>query len=125
MRRWHRKIALVLLLLWGVVTVHCGLELDGLLGSEKHASTSTDLDDADVDGCVAIESGYFAADADFLALAQPFFAVAFVLPEVEETVPATRSVAGICHGLAPPELLPSWSFTRRASPPSRAPDSVS
>lgn len=123
-----RTIAVFLLLFWGTVTVHCGLEVDGLIGKPHHATaSSTGFDDSDIDadGCISIENGYFAADGDFLALAQPLFVLQFALPELEVEAPQPSLLPGVFHGLAPPELSPSWAFVRRASLPSRAPSSVS
>lgn len=126
MRPFRRVVAVVLLLLWGTVTVHCGLELDGLFGTPSHTAKSpADNGDSDPDGCGAIENGCFAADSHDLAVVQPLLAVEFVLHEVELIPLAPHCVARDEGSLAPPELLPSWSFTRRASPPSRAPDFVS
>lgn len=125
MRPFHRVVAVVLLLLWGTVTVHCGLEVDGLFGTPSHAAKSPVGSDSDPDGCGAIENGYFAADSHDLAVVQPLLAVEFVLHEIDLIPFGPRCVACDEGALVPPELLPSWTFTRRASPPSRAPDFVS
>ncbi len=124
MNRIRRLVALVLLPLWGVVLVHCGMELDGLFGAPTHnakASGASEAGDNDPDGGHSIESGQFDGFVDWLAVAQPTQFAELVWPAVI-VFDSTQAVAASPQPThPPPELAGGWSFERRAALSPRAP----
>jgi hypothetical protein len=130
-RRLQNIIVIVLLLLWGPVTVHCGLEMDGLFGLlPTHAATSPDPHasappDNDPDGCAAIENGHFESLLSWFTLAAPIEQVSTIWLELSEPFPAAAENPAPVPDSSPPlELQPSWAFQRRAALPARAPNAI-
>lgn len=123
----QRILALALLALWGPVTLHCGMEVDGMFGlapihAAKAASPHTPVaPDTDPDGCGAIETGRFESLLTWFTVPAPVENGCVVWLELIEpelsVVPlplpesAVRSV----------EWVPRWAFYRRAALSPRAP----
>ncbi len=74
---FRRILAIALLALWGPVTLHCGMEVDGMFGlapihAAKAASPHAPVaPDTDPDGCGAIETGRFESLLTWFTLPAP------------------------------------------------------
>jgi hypothetical protein len=128
-KRFRLAIVFALLALWMPAVLHCRLEkLPGFsaLFSCPHsdAAPSQEQDCGD-QLCPSIESGDYRTPDDHLEIA--------VVDAIQPDVPAgsfavgrpESAVAVDCPPLSPPELVPSWSFVRRAAASPRAPSPVS
>jgi hypothetical protein len=119
-KRLHRIVGLVLLVLWVPITAHCMLEnVPGL----QFLKCATDTPDGAPcqDECSQLESAtYKISDthADFLppALTEVFAFVIFELRADEQLITLIET---------PPEILCSWQFLFRTALPPRAPSFVS
>jgi len=131
MFNFRRILAIALLALWGPVTLHCGLEVDGMLGSvriqaAKAASPHTPVaPDTDPDGCGAIETGRFEFLLTWFTIPGPVENVWAIEPEVIEpklwVVPSPSPESSVRSI----EWVPRWSFQRRAALLPRAPCIIS
>ena len=131
MFNYRRILAIALLVLWGPVTLHCGMEVDGMFGSapilaakaaNPHAPVAPDTDP---DGCGAIETGRFESLLVWLTVPAPDETGCVVWLELSEPdlsvvpLPSSESSARCI------EWVPRWAFHRRAAHPPRAPCFIS
>jgi len=92
--------AITLLVLWGPVTLHCGMEVDGMFGSAPiHAAKAASphapvAPDTDPDGCGAIETVRFESLLTWF------------------TVPAPEESVSIQEAAAAPLACPAVFLTR-------------
>lgn len=127
----RRNLAIALLVLWGSVTLHCGLEVDGLFGLLANNSAAAGsppapfLPDTDPDGCAAIENGHFESLLCWLTVTAPAAGTWMIRRHLAEPkfLMSRRPTARWC--LLAEEWVPKWAFQRRAAPSPRAPCFIS
>ena len=127
----RRMLAIALLVLWGPVTLHCGLEVDGLFGlvatnSAKAASPPAPFaPDTDPDGCGAIENGHFESLPCWFVVTAPAANAWMIRPDfVEPKLPVMPPLSSApCWPSV--EWVPKWAFQRRAASSPRAPGFIS
>lgn len=123
MRRILPYIASLLLALWLPVTLHCALEAAEIIPTtcvDEHGGPGGSASD----GCDEVENGEYKLSSDNLTVPAPALAVCFCflsLYVVPRRVPADRIFPFDRRSELPRELVPTWSFVRRAAPLSRAP----
>jgi len=121
-KRLHRIVGLILLVLWVPITAHCTLEnIPGLEFLQCATDAPESNNQCDEDGCAQLESAtYKTSDShnDFQPLAfiasLPFDLMEFPADEQQTAVIKT-----------PPEISSSWQFSLRTALPPRAPSFVS
>ena len=123
-----RAIALVMLVLWGLATSHCDLEL--LSGFEflaccQHADTAPHQDnDCDLDGCSVVETGFYKVDEQTTDVPAPLLVLDDMLPTWDAT-PWVLPPNPLLLNSSPPELPRVWQFTTRSARSPRAPSFAS
>ncbi len=120
-------VALLLALSWLPAALHCGLEDAGVLAVAEACCSHDDASQESktacgLASCAEIESGRYQVNTADVKLAPPAWLPDFAPPLLvtlllleDERNTEIRAIE------APPELLPTWQFVRRAAPPSRAP----
>ena len=116
-----RLTALLLLATWLPASSHEWLEDAGWIHGEQHAKQEAGHDAAD--GHCRLERGVVLVKAPTLT---PQPGAAFAAEEFLGIVVRPRPYPAplAVRGTAPPEWLPTWSFSRRMALPSRAPSVV-
>lgn len=122
--RLTKCVSILSLALWGLATIHCGLEqVTGLkfLACCRHADTAPHQDsDCDQDACSVVETGFYKMEEQSASVPMPFFVLSFVRP-LWEIVPPTRAPNAELLSGFPPELARFWHFFHRTALPPRAP----
>ncbi len=123
MRRFHRLLALLLLLLWAPATLHCALEAAGLIGTQ--CAEDCGRDSGREDGCDLVESGLYKNSTPLLKIAAPeLLRLAFLfVPALEP--PGLAPAFAPAPFFAAQTLRRTWQFAQRAAPPCRAPSLAS
>lgn len=126
---WLTKtIALAVLALWGLATVHCDLEqLPGLefLSCCDHSGTAPHQDnDCNEDACAVVESGFYQLEEQPASLPAPVLGLSF-LQSFWAATPPVALPEDVVLILVPPELPRIWQFALRTALPPRAPSLAS
>ncbi|ATC64857.1 hypothetical protein CMV30_13265 [Nibricoccus aquaticus] len=132
MRRAASFFALLLALVWLPATLHCGLEMAGVIGQadgcchhEEAAPVSGEPAHCGQGFCGIVESGDYQPTQNFLKVpAPPSVLFVFCLIELApELTPVPEIVASVDVEI-PLEIRRTWHFTARAALSPRAPSFV-
>jgi hypothetical protein len=111
---------------------HCLLEvLPGLefLSCCQHSQTEKcsahDDGECAVDGCAAIESGFYRLETPLVAAARPAVPLVAWLDVLSDDAQSNALAYPVITSISPPELLRVWQFSQRTALPPRAPSFVS
>ncbi len=126
--RFARYVAMLMLAVWGLATMHCDLEeVPGLefLACCQHPDTAPHQDnDCDTDACSVVESGFYKIEEQAASVPIPLLVLTFVLPLWEAASPTPTPYSTELLNCSPPELPRSWQFSYRTALPPRAPSLV-
>lgn len=119
--QWFRTIpALILAVIWPLVTSHCKLEqIPGLTFLACEKSVPHQENDCATDGCAVFESGLYKSESDQVHVTPPASAFIVLLLFGQDEGP--RTCFNSRSELVPPELPRSWQFAHRAALLPRAP----
>jgi hypothetical protein len=117
MRRLFPFIACLLAVLWLPATVHCGLEMAGLLAHE-HGVETADIgcaESCETDSCSGVEDGEFKNASDLLKIAAPTLSVCalHLISALAESAVVEMPAVSPDKTDSPPELARTWQFTAR------------
>lgn len=123
-RRSHRWVALLLLVLWMPAVTHCDLEhldLSDFLTCCQHSHAAPHQDnDCDTDACADVESGFYKIEDQPPLVSVPVATPVWMRPFTWEPPPTDQALCSE-EVLAPPEIPRLWQFTLRAALLPRAP----
>ena len=124
MSKLHKAVALIVLALWGLATMHCNLEslpgFDALKSCCLVDTAAACPGDCAADGCGTIESGKYRADEQIASAPQPLLIPAPVLSLIESPLP-NPPVNCFLDSQKPRELPKGWQFSCRTALLPRAP----
>jgi hypothetical protein len=125
--RLSKYVAMLLLALWGLVTIHCDLEratgLEILAWCHPTEPVSHQDNSCDGDACSVVESGFYRIEEQPASVPLPQLVLSFVLPlgEAPPPMPATHFEPLI---FPPPDLPRAWQFSCRTAARPRSPSLV-
>ncbi len=125
MSRLTKLIALLLVAVWLPVTLHCELEITGLLGPAGECVASDDACCNDT-ACVTVEEALFKDSTPVLTVSAPDASTCLVclaLATPPDAFFAESALSTVRHE-PPPELRVTWQFLSRAALLARAPDAL-
>lgn len=125
MRRLSTFLALMLVAIWLPVTQHCGLEGAGLIARQCASDCTSGRTGAD--DCCAVEKAQCKLGNDTIKVPAPEILSSVPLLNVcliSLTAKVGTADLPVDSFERPQNWIPSWQFTRRAAPPSRAPTSL-
>ncbi len=126
--RFVRKLcqvtSLIMLIFWGLASVHCELEqvpaLHFLACCHHEGSTPHQDNDCNQDSCASVETGFYMLEGQTAFVSEPDLFVALLAPLAEPMSELCGPLA--FHSLPGSLQLPNtWQFTLRAALPVRAP----
>ena len=127
MSKLTRYIALMVVALWGVASMHCKLEAVPGLQFLKTCcfmdSPSSSPKDCDSDGCSTVEDGKYRPEEQTASAPQPALILALLPAVIEVPLPAFEPHPFVA-GRPPPELPRSWQFSFRTALAPRAPSHI-
>jgi hypothetical protein len=125
--RFAKYVAMLLLVMWGLATMHCALEQVAgfeFLACCQHPDTVPHQDnDCSSDACAVVESGFYMIEEQASPVPLPGLGLSFVLP-LWESFPPTPVPRCEPPNCSPPELPRTWQFSFRTALPPRAPSLV-
>ena len=120
-------VALLVLALWGVASMHCTLEavpgMEFLRICCCADSSPAPPKDCETDGCCAVEEGKYRAGERTASAPRPVLVPALLSRAIEAPMPQLQAHP-FTAAKPPPELPPSWQFSFRAALPPRAPSLI-
>lgn len=131
MLNFRRILAIALLALWGPVTLHCGMEVEGMFGLvPTHVAKATNphepvAPDTDPGGCAAIENGHFESLLTWFTVAAPVADTCVMWVMADEPEFSWVHLVSPESSTLPLDARPCWVFHRRAASSPRAPAFVS
>lgn len=125
MRRLTSLLCFLLLAVWLPATEHCALEAAGVLAQTCPEGCAANSD-AKI-GCDTVEEGqYRSVDSTLKVPAPDLFVCVCQICLWQMQADATRELAvqSVPPLERPQDWITTWSFVRRAAPPSRAPTTL-